>query len=182
MFDKFLSFTATMTISSRPVALVSGHTGPAMVATQLKKTEPMQFRFYHHVAGGYQIQVDEGQHKGKWIGIKDSEGALQICDSPNTFSLKSVHGANLTLHELDSEVSIIHLQTISGWYVQQRLEAVSAFDDQDVLYNFLHAVTKKDRGNGTYLAMVEDAWVSKPLSYNPPPSHIILNIKKREID
>nr|WP_314529838.1 hypothetical protein [uncultured Pseudomonas sp.] len=173
MVEQYQSFTATMSIHGRPVTLVSASIGPASVATQRKPTEPLLFRFYYAPDGTYKINVAAGKHQGQWIGIGHEYG-LETSDEACKFFIY-LKGVSLTPSDWQADDATIYMQSLKGGSVQQRMDPDTVFDDLDELFNFLLAVPKKDRGDGTYLAMIEDEWVKKPLKYNAPHVKITLN-------
>lgn len=182
MFDKSLSFSAGMNIRNHPVTLIDTLAGISRMGTQVQKTTQLRFGFYYS-NGGYSIKVLEGPRKGKWIKPRGDGGYLETSDSPVNFKLTSTNKAVRTLKDMPTDVQTIYLQAPSGWYVQQQMEGLTAFDDLDVLYNFMLAVPKTDRkGNGTYLAMIEDEWVTKPIGFNVQPAFINVHIIERGID
>ncbi|MHC8287758.1 hypothetical protein ACYZUD_13205 [Pseudomonas sp. XS1P51] len=179
MFDKSLSFIAGMNIRRHPVTLISSNDGSGRMGTQVEKTDQMQFGFYYFNEG-YLIAVLSGEHRGKWIRPQEQDGFLAVSEKAGHFVLKTTQGAVLTLENMRSDVQTIYLQSHNGSYVQQNMEGLTAFDDLDVLYNFMLAVPKTDRrGDGTYLAMIQDQWSYKPLSFTAQPAFINLHIVER---
>ncbi len=174
--DDKLSFVATMSIRGYPVTLARGR-----LATQLAKTDPTWFYFSHHV-DHYSISVAGGEHKGKKVGCT-KEGYLEVSDKPKLFKLLTTARAHITLEHIAGDQKTVHVQTPESYFVQQDMEGLTAFDDPDVLYNFLLAVPRIDRGNGTYLAREEDEWVPRPVG-NPDrtnPAFIDLNILQKGV-
>jgi len=174
--DDELSFIATMSIRGYPVSFVRDK-----LATQWEKVSSTRF-YFRHVNGFYTLQVIGGAHDGRQINT-DSEGFLVVSKGANSFKLLTTTKAPISLKDIPGDQKTVYLQTQAGYYVQQNMEGLTAFDDPDTMYNFLLAVPRVDRGDGKYLAMVEDVWVAQPVGYPDltNPAFINLNIEQKGV-
>jgi hypothetical protein len=164
-----LSFIATMNIRGYPVTLVRKR-----LATQWDKAGPMRF-YFKYSEGFYTMQVMDGEYKG-WQVNTTNNGFLEASDGANSFKLLTTSKATVSLENIKGDHQTVYLQTRAGYFVQQNMEGLTAFDDDEVMYNFLLAVPRVDRGDGKYMAMEEDVWVVRPVGYPDRTNPAFINI------